>query len=267
MQCREFQEISESYLNDELLVETNHQINQHLEHCSDCRADFAARQRLQKSVASAGRNALEFQISPAFSNKLEAALRDEAMRAGFFEAIWLKRMMLIPAMALLLLAAGIGVVYLSRTSPDRAIAQILSEASHFAAGNHNDCALEKLGMWEAMSATEYPEKQYYSATLVEPLRSKYSDKIEMLSAHECDFEGKRFTHVVFRSGGKIVSLLVDQPNSALARNASQNAIVSEVQNGLQVASFVAMQRAAFVVSDLPESDNLKIAHTISRSLN
>ncbi|RMD51619.1 hypothetical protein D6827_01875, partial [Candidatus Parcubacteria bacterium] len=48
MQCREFREISEAYLSDELLVETNIQVLEHLENCPKCRGEFAAKRRLRQ---------------------------------------------------------------------------------------------------------------------------------------------------------------------------------------------------------------------------
>ena len=43
MQCREVRELADSFLSEQLLVETNHEIVRHLETCPDCRADIAAR--------------------------------------------------------------------------------------------------------------------------------------------------------------------------------------------------------------------------------
>ncbi|MEQ1924352.1 MAG: hypothetical protein ABL952_17790, partial [Pyrinomonadaceae bacterium] len=39
-------------------------------------------------------------------------------------------------------------------------------------------------------------------------------------------------------------------------------ILSEVENGLQVASFTNNTQAIFVVSDLPETENFNIASTV-----
>ncbi|MGB2913028.1 MAG: zf-HC2 domain-containing protein [Pyrinomonadaceae bacterium] len=273
MQCREFREVSESYLSDELLVETNHQINHHLEHCPECRADFASRQALRKRVNSAGKNAANFQINPIFNNKLEFGLKEEAMRSGFWTKFWLTPKVLLPALAVLVLAFGFGIVYLSNRMPNtlvtsNSLAKGLAELAHFAAGNHKDCALEKLGMWEKMSKSDYPEKAAYSQKILAPLKAKYSDNVEMLSVHDCEYQGKQFTHVVLRSGSNIVSVFFDKSDSLSEPKDSQiSPITSEVENGLQVASFANHTQAIFVVSDLPETENLNVARTISYSLS
>ena len=269
MQCREFREVSESYLSDELLVETNHQINHHLEHCSECRADFASLRALRKQVKSAGRNAATFQIDPIFNHKLEYALRDEAMRSGFWAQLRLSPAILIPAMAVLVLAFGLGVFYWANSGAggiiaNKSLTDGLSELGHFASGNHKDCALEKLGMWEKISKTDYPQKAAYSQKILAPLKATYSDSIEMLSVHDCEYQGKQFTHVVLKNGSNIVSVFLDKSDLLPEPVDSQmRAIISDVEGGLQVASFHNKTQAIFVVSDLPEPENIKITRILA----
>ena len=272
MQCREFVEVSESYLNDELMVETNHQINHHLEHCPDCRADFASRRILRKRVNSAGRNAADFKINPVFNNKLEDRLMEEALRSNFWEKLWLSPKLLIPAMAAVILAFGFGIFYLNSggvngIAVDNSLTIGLAELAHFATGQHKDCALEKLGMWEDMSKSDYPQKTAYTEKILTPLKAKYSDKVEMLSIHDCEYQGKQFTHVVIRNGSNIVSVFFDKPDVlSTPRDSRVSPIMSGVEDGLQVASFVINTQAIFVVSDLPETENLNVARTLSSSL-
>jgi predicted anti-sigma-YlaC factor YlaD len=47
MQCREFREIADSYLSNELMVETNHGVIAHLEQCAECRQELKARRELR----------------------------------------------------------------------------------------------------------------------------------------------------------------------------------------------------------------------------
>lgn len=272
MQCREFREISESYLNDELMVETNHQINHHLEHCPDCRADFASRLILRKRVNSAGRNAADFKINPVFNNKLEDRLMEEALRSNFWEKLWLSPKLLVPAMAAVILAFGFGIFYLNSggvngIAVNNSLTKGLAELAHFAAGNHKDCALEKLGMWEEMAKSDYPEKTAYTEKILAPLRAKYSDNVEMLSVHDCIYQGKQFTHVVIRNGSNIVSVFFDKSDVlSMPKDSRVSPILSEVEDGLQVASFANNTQAIFVVSDLPETENVNVARTLSDSL-
>lgn len=271
MKCREFREISESYLSDELLVETHHQVNHHLEHCSDCRTDFASRRALRRRVSSAAVNAAEFRIDPSFATGLKNRLREDALGAGLWTKLSTSRRVLIPIVASLLIAFGFGSYYLSSLgfggpNGNDPLSNGVAELVHFASGNHKDCALEKLARWERMSETDYPEKAVYSDKILAPLKEKYSDSMEMLSVHDCEFRGKEFTHVVVRNGRNIVSVFFDKTDVvAESRDGVPGPITSEFEDGLQVASFAQDRRAVFVVSDLSETENLNMARVLSHS--
>ncbi len=271
MKCREFREISDSYLSDELLVETNHEVNRHLEHCPECRVDFAARLELRKRVSSAGENAAEFQIDQSFERALKGSLRVEALGSSVWTKLSTSRRLLVPIVASLLIAFGFGSYYLNSGGVDRikgndTLSRGLAELAHLASGNHKDCALEKLGRWESLSETDYPEKAAYSDKILAPLKAKYSSSMEMLSVHDCEFQGKEFTHVVIRDGSNIVSVFFDKSDVVVdPRGGESNPITSEIDDGLQVASFSQGKRAVFVVSDLSETENLNMARVLSHS--
>jgi anti-sigma factor RsiW len=53
MQCREFREIADSYLSNELMVETNPRVIAHLEQCAECRQELKARRELRGKLREA----------------------------------------------------------------------------------------------------------------------------------------------------------------------------------------------------------------------
>ncbi|MEO7658910.1 MAG: zf-HC2 domain-containing protein, partial [Pyrinomonadaceae bacterium] len=184
MQCREFREVSESYISDELLVETNHQVNHHLEHCSECRADFKSRRDLRHRVNVAGRNDAAYQINPVFSSALEDRLRYEALRSKPWIATnWFKFRFLVPAFATFLFVIGFGVVYLTNNNggigfnANTFLTAGLTDLVHAASATHKECALEKLDRWEAMAETDYPRKAEFTENILEPLKAKYSGEM------------------------------------------------------------------------------------------
>lgn len=272
MQCREFGEISEAYLSDELLVETCIQVFRHLENCRKCREDFAAKRELRQKIRTAVKNSHEFQLDPIFANRLNADLQEMALHKSSWHTMLFANRLLIPAVASLLLALTFGFLLLGGSgrstelalSPD-AIAKGLTEISLKAVGDHKDCALEKLQQWEKASSNDYAEKAVYTEKVAKPLQASLSSDIEMLHAHDCIFEGKKFKHVILRKGGHIVSVFFDKDNVPSSGPAGNSPIISEMENGLQVASFQNDNQAVFVVSDLPENDNLTIARTLSSS--
>ncbi len=271
MQCREFRDISEAYLSDQLLVETNLQVFGHMENCPKCREEFAGRRELRRKLRSAVKNASEFQIDPVFSKRLTADIKEKALYQSAWRKFFFAPKLLIPVMASLLVAAALGFVFLSSPNKpseilqaQRGITQGLIEISLKAVGDHEDCALEKLQMWKAMSKRDYAEKAVYTEKVVKPLQANFSEQIEMLHAHDCIFEGKRFTHVILRKSTHIVSVFFDKSDvMPEADNSSNASIISEKENGFQVASFQKNSQAIFVVSDMSETENLNVARTLS----
>lgn len=111
----------DSYIGDELLVETNHEMLRHLENCAACRSELAARRQLRARVRSAVVNSPEQQINHVFAARLQSNLRETARRptarekfslAGFFNP---KSLSL--AAACLLIFALVGAFWLVRSSP------------------------------------------------------------------------------------------------------------------------------------------------------
>lgn len=270
MQCKDFREISDSYLSDELLVETNHQIFRHMEHCPDCRADFAARRKLRSRLRNATLASDTFQVSPVFLNRLAANLEAEASSKRRWQNLFAGSKWLVPAMASVVIGFFLlGAVYLGYQRTDQLVASNrsvilgLTEISLKAAGDHKDCALENLPRWQQTAATDYPEKAVFTKKVLQPLKANFSASLEMLHAHDCIYEGKLFTHVVLRDGTRILSVFVDSSGEIPKEDSSKDVITSTSFQGLQVASFHNSKQAVFVVSDMPEDENLRIARTLS----
>jgi hypothetical protein len=274
MQCREFREISESYFGDELLVETNLKIFHHLEHCRDCRAYFATSKELRTKLRAAARSAEEFQIDPVFQDRLKVNLRASALRESAWAKLYFGPTLLVPIMACLLLAVLAGISYVSFGGGETptfiardAVIEGLNAISVKAVGDHKDCALEKLQAWHELSKLDYAKKAYYSDTVLQPLKSRFSSDLELLHAHDCIFDGKKFTHVIIKNGPHIVSVLFDKDDRFQQPVSATDSIISNEAGGLQVASFRVRDQAVFVVSDMPETDNLSAARILSASLN
>lgn len=84
MQCREFREIACSFLDDELLVETNHEVIRHLETCASCRRELTARRELRHKLRAAITRAPEVRMSDEFVNRLRTQLHGQTRRGRLF---------------------------------------------------------------------------------------------------------------------------------------------------------------------------------------
>ena len=86
MRCQEFRAMTDSYLSDELLVETNHEVLHHLENCVACRQELAAHRSLRTQMRAAVKSAPEMQINPVFAKRLQTDLHQTALRP----TVWTK---------------------------------------------------------------------------------------------------------------------------------------------------------------------------------
>ena len=114
MECRDVREMADSFLAEELLTETNHEILRHLDTCPVCREDLAARRVLRAAVQRAFHNAHALDSSPEFMVRLrttlqEAARQVPARRGIRFQAWW-------ALAATVLLVVALGLAYRGRAS-------------------------------------------------------------------------------------------------------------------------------------------------------
>ena len=91
MQCRDVRELADSFLSEQLLVETNHELLRHLETCPDCRSDIADRRALRDGLRTAFARAEDLRPRPEFAAELRARLRPaqpEISRRSVLQSWW-----------------------------------------------------------------------------------------------------------------------------------------------------------------------------------
>ena len=296
MRCQEFREMMDSYIGDELLVETNHEVLRHLENCSACRSELAARRGLRARVRSAVKNSPETQINSAFVTRLQSGLRETALRPTAWEKFKpgeFFNLKILAAAACLLIAALFGAIWLNRSpsnettltennqsneSTETPLAQVVRAAwhqlTHEAVGDHLNCALE-FRLAEEPITLKVAAKKYgkynkdldktvvasLSEIFTEKQTGQTADKIELYEAHSCAFQGKRFAHVILLYRNRRISVLVTEANLP---GAGDEEIYSQATaGGMLVARFRTPNHAVFVVSDLTATENVAIAQKLS----
>ena len=240
MQCRDFREVADSYLSDELSVETNHDVIAHLETCADCRRELAARRELRTILRTSFAKAEELQIPHEFRSRLHSELRAAATsRAMLLNTLPLTWMIAAGVMVAVTLGAvavwqrqrvqtnsqvadirqpqNTGTVKPSDARPRQAdntvdANAVLARMSEIAAGDHRDCAIghrlpdRPISLEEA--ARKYDRVYLDLTKAVMSHRDAFNEAIELVMAHACVFRGHWFAHIVVRHRGRLVSLLV-----------------------------------------------------------
>lgn len=306
MQCREFREIADSYLNDELLVETNHGFLKHLESCAECRRELAARREVRTKLRAAVAKSPDLQVRPEFAFQLRNGLKlqhAQPARKSFFAPVfalatrpqWL-------AAACLVVALTIGFVALKfrHTSPnaDPQIAQTERretdasqldnsavrlanfEQTRIAVGDHRYCALDFQLDEDPIPLAEAGRNfdPVYTG-LTRAVMSGQGDlagEIKLVEDHSCVYKGTRFAHVVLEYHGRTISVLVAEKseggvptraaNSAPGTRDGQVIACAQI-DGYQVSCFETGRHAIYTISDLSEAENLTIARTFASSVS
>ena len=306
MQCRDFHEIADSYLSDELLVETNHDVIAHLETCADCRRELAARRELRTILRASFAGAEEPQMANEFVSRLHSKLR-AAVTSGAMSRNMRARAWLIAAGFLVVVTFGVVAVWQQqrpqtdsqvadqRQPQNSAIVQpseiqrppgnavdadaILSRMSEIAAGDHRDCAVghrlpdRPITLEEA--ARKYDRAYSDLTKAVTSHRDDFNEVMELIMAHACLFKGHWFAHIVIRHRGRVVSLLVtrlEESNGSaplrekLPKDVEGQVIACSTAEGYQISCFRTVRHAVFVVSDLEEGENLTLARRLAPSV-
>ncbi len=290
MNCKDFKEIADSYLSNELLVETNHEVLQHLENCANCRRELGARRKLRETLRSAFKNAPNRQINPSFAFKLKKGLRESAFGKEKTWSFIGARAIFASLFAVLMLVVVFSLIWrkpatqTANVNPNEANktntivpkeSLNIHQAAYFemkkdAVNDHRHCALKFSLKEMPISLDEAAEKygkvhKNLDEAVIKPLREVFGGKAKFLEAHSCIINGRQFAHVVVEYQEKVVSVLLtlreegDEPKES-------DAIECQSADDLRVACFESGKYNIFVVSDLKESDNLLVAQTISPSV-
>jgi len=266
MQCRNFREVVDSYLCDELSIDKNHEVLTHLENCSDCRRELAARRELRATLRTAATKAAESQLDPQFASRLHAQLRATALQGHDVRErrspFAVSRGWLALA-ACLLVAFGLGMMVVrqrglspagrsiashdlnstdanadsaaSQAHPtDERVKVSWEELTTLSVGDHRNCAV-KFNLPEKPLELEAAARKYHSAyvALGQKVKERVSESpdMEFIDAHWCVFQGKRFAHIELKQHGRLVSLLVTDFEAA---GSATRSIQAGTRNDVQV---------------------------------
>jgi hypothetical protein len=269
MQCREARDLLDSFLGQELLVETNHELMRHLEGCPECRAELDARRKLRTALQRAFLNTETLRPGPAFATDVLTRVRTTA---GTRRARWptLRTWGALAASVLLVAAAGLFFF-------GNRVGGVVRDA----VGDHRYCAVQ-------FRLKERPISLADAAARYDPLYAKLQDTpptdvltaagpLRVVDRHSCVFDGRRFGHVVLQFEGQLVSLLVTAEEGASARqspeaNASRAATAGSlswlpVVDGQRVASFRVPGHVVFVVSAVQDRQFREIAQALADPLS
>jgi anti-sigma factor RsiW len=267
MECRDVREMADSFLGEELLAETNHEILRHMETCPACRADLAARRALRAAVKRAFHNTRDLDPSPEFMANLGTTLRDAAHTVRAPRGIRFQRWLTIAATVLLAIALGFayrGVGWITATDA-------LARA---AVGDHRNCALQFRLAEKPISLEEAAQRYGAPYRVLESLPPNDVTTVvgpaHVLERHACVYDGRRFAHVVLEYGGTHVSLLVtarDDGARITVPDEARPTLNEGRVDSMSVVSVQASRYMIFLVGDLAQPDLARLADALAGPLS
>jgi hypothetical protein len=272
MNCRDFREMIDSYLSDELLTETNHDVLRHLEDCPECRQVIESRRGVRRHLKSAVRSAPEYRCGNDFAHNLRTqlahqALKDERTPGGFFTGFgsW------FAVVAGLILAVTLGFVFLynpgggGSVTADRSSYQTAQLPSahlvNVAFGDHEHCAVKR-GTDEPVGHAETPIKYDNAETVAMPELKNILAGAELRSSHTCEYRATKFTHLIVERDGELLSVMLTERNNA--ESLGEGIIARYTSQRYRLARFDVKDTAVFVVSPFSEKTNTLAAETLYR---
>lgn len=258
MQCRDARELLDSFIGEELLVETNHELLRHLATCPECSAELDGRRRIRSGLQQAFSRSADLRMRPEFADRLTTRLRasQPAVRRP-----WRTRWLAVAASLLVVVGAG---TYFLRTR--------ISEVTRLAAGDHQNCAVKFALPARPISLEEASERfdaAYGQLVTTPPDTVRTAAGIlRIADRHSCVFGDRRFGHVVFRLDDHLVSVLMtsDRSDPRSKADPRQLSWLPRV-NGLGMASLHTTGHVVYIVSDLQDSDFRVVAQALAQPVS
>lgn len=290
MDCRNFKDLLDSYLCEELAVETNHRMLSHAEHCPPCRSEMASRRNLRESLRRAcSKDRMSESACERLRSRLQAEALNDTNQNAIGASVWRERLArffnfryLIPAttMALLVLGSVGFFMYLKNQETPDNLAGLSTSTSDFpllsdalmiqAADDHRKCSPHFIpagGPMEMPESVKEVDEAYFG---LEKIAATGAKDLQLHSAHLCRSGGRRFAHLVYTRDKTTISLLVTaRDEHALNADSSPHvdADHAELQEAIQkefsLGAYQSAKHVVVVVSDLPKAENEKLARTLA----
>ena len=261
-QCETVQRYLDSYVSDELLVETNHEVLQHLETCAACSEALLAKRKMRNALHRAVRNQ---PLPLGLETKVRAQLRGSKS-----DSRWSAWLTVSLAMATVVVVLVTGSWFYQQNSVghknvEKLLAIGLRDHIVCAVGRHYSSSPPSM---EKVAGNRNMGPQY--SRLLPEVLSEWKE-MTFVEGHRCNPGDRIYPHIIMKRDGMLVSLsLLEKqqgesfPSGWLLSAATVDGvkIFSAHQGPYSVAGFETAKHLAFVMTSLDEKGNIDLARKI-----
>lgn len=280
--CRNFRELLDSYLSEELTVETNHSMLRHTEVCPGCRTEMSSRRRMRAALKRA---CSREQMSEEACDRLRVLLRAET--SSMPDTGWIQKLgnyftlrqalpsaLAVTALIIITAAVAVWMTGLRERGPvgeglkpEAALSAALIDE---AIGDHRNCGLKFLklsGPFEMPPSVAQYDPSYAN---LERIAAPGARDLELRTAHLCGFKGRKFAHLVYARNEHAISLLVTERDKRALQLSQVPLDDGEPAGGqlhrresLALGACQTSRYVVMVVSDLTDDQNRQLLERLA----
>jgi Putative zinc-finger len=267
--CEMMRQYLDSYLSNELLVETASEVVRHLESCESCSRDLESRMRVRDALQRAVVNR---PVPESVRADVLRSLRESQPRSFMRPSTtrWAIGLASIAFILLSLFAAN----WMSLRRGEQLVASILK----LGVSDHIVCAIKGHNYPEVANPPDQIRNKLGAryAVLLQVVQERLPG-FEVLEGHICSIPGsdRKYVHFITRGQGTILSVILTERDGAalptdkllLRADSGGLGIYRDHLSGMEIAGFESGQYFAFVVSDLNQKELLQLARRLAPALN
>jgi len=273
--CERVLSLLDSYVSNELLVETNHEVLQHLEECRTCSAALQNRTRtrslLQRAVTSEP-------PAPELRVRLQSRLRNAITEDQKPRQSW-QAWPIAAAAALVLMLGGYTLMrnagVFSPGTEQARLSEVSAQAMQvlkIGLGDHVRCAIDHRFAERSLTDEKMAELLGESyAQIATDLKLNAPAGYLLTAAHKCRIDGRQFAHLILKKPEGFVSVILTHKQGESYPAAGSGTTIESFGvklhqaqlDGFQVAGFETSQYLGFFVSGLGAQENLQVASKLA----